>query len=237
MLRAILAGGLVGGFAAGLLAAVLHLLLVQPVLLEAERYEAGELVHIPAVDAAPAEAEPGTPSPAGGPDLRRDGTTVLAFGLTYAGWGLLLAAGLGWATRRGVTPSARAGLAWGAAAWVAAQLAPALGLPPGLPGMAAADLVARQAWWAATAAATAGGLLLLAFGRGWGAWAAGLVLVAAPHVLGAPEPPAFSGPAPPELAALFAARALGVGLAAWLATGLLVAALLRGAAARLAEGP
>lgn len=240
MLTRILAGGLLGGFAAGLLAALLHLLLVQPVLLAAERYEAGELVHHPAAaeahDLGAAEGTAGTaastsaPSPAPSLvptlDLARDGLTALAFGLTYAGMGLLLAAAMAAVEARGHAPaSLRAGLAWGAAGWAAVQLAPALGLPPELPGMGAADLAARQAWWWGTAASTALGLALLAFGRGWPAIAGGLALVAAPHVLGAPEPAALTGPAPPELAALFAARALGVGLVAWLALGWGVAAL------------
>lgn len=252
MLTRTLAGGLLGGFAAGLLAALLHLLLVQPVLLGAERYEAGELVHRPAAagahdDAAPVAADgltagaaqPSAPAPSMAPSLvptrdpARDGLTILSFGLAYAGFGLLLAAAMAAAEACGHGPaSLRAGLAWGAAGWVAVQLAPALGVPPGLPGMGAADLVARQAWWWGTAAATALGLAVLAFGRGWPIVAGGLALVAAPHVLGAPEPAALAGPAPPELAALFAARALGVGLVAWLALGWAVVALGQGAADR-----
>jgi predicted cobalt transporter CbtA len=46
-----------------------------------------------------------------------------------------------------------------------------------------------------------------------------VVLLAAPHQIGAPEPDSFTGPVPPEIAALFAARALGVGLAAWVLLG------------------
>lgn len=245
MLARILTGGLLGGFAAGLLAAVLHLLLVQPVLLAAERYEAGELVHHPAAAGAhehgPVLAatdgtvaglpEPSVTAPSLAPTLDpvRDALTALSFGLTYAGFGLLLAAVMAVAEARGHgAVSLRAGLAWGAAGWVAVQLAPALGLPPELPGMSTADLAARQAWWWGTAVATALGLAVLALSRGWPAVAGGLALVAAPHILGVPEPAAFAGPAPPELAALFAARALGVGLVAWLALGWAVAGLRQG---------
>lgn len=249
MLTRIVTGGLLGGFAAGLLAALLHLLLVQPVLLAAERYESGELVHQPAMavthdhDAAPVAADglevevaqPSASAPSPAPsmaptlDPARDGLTLLSFGLAYAGFGLLLAAAMAVAEARGRHPAGlRAGLAWGAAGWVALQLAPALGLPPELPGMGAADLAARQAWWWGTAAATALGLAALAFGRGWPTVAVGLALAATPHVLGAPEPAALVGPAPPELAALFAARVLGVGLVAWLAVGCAVVALGQG---------
>lgn len=245
MLTRILAGGLLGGFVAGLLAAVLNLLLVQPVLLAAERYEMGELVHqtasAQAYDHGTAQVAGGTvaglvapPMPPLAPtfDPGRDGLTGLAFGLTYAGFGLILAAAMAAAEARGRGPaSLRAGLVWGAAGWAAVQLAPALGLPPELPGMGAAGLAASQAWWWASAVATALGIAMLAFGRGWPAVAAGLALVSALHVLGAPEPAAFTGPAPPELAALFAARALGVGLVAWLALGWAVVALGQGTTA------
>ena len=44
-------------------------------------------------------------------------------------------------------------------------------------------------------------------------------LLLAPHVYGAPEPSVFTGPVPTEIGALFAARAFGVGLAAWVLVG------------------
>ncbi|HUF86006.1 MAG TPA: CbtA family protein, partial [Thermohalobaculum sp.] len=50
---------------------------------------------------------------------------------------------------------------------------------------------------------------------------AGAVLIAAPHLIGAPHPEAFEGVVPPELSALFAARVLAVGALAWAALGAL----------------
>ena len=85
--------------------------------------------------------------------------------------------------------------------------------------MAAADITARQIWWFATAGAALVALWLLAFGNGWAAWIGTAVLLLAPHVVGAPEPDSFSGPVPTEIGALFAARALGIGLAAWVLLG------------------
>ena len=59
----------------------------------------------------------------------------------------------------------RRAIAWAAAAFVATGLAPAAGLAPELPGMPAADLVARQSWWFLTATATAlDGSMTLYFG-------------------------------------------------------------------------
>ncbi len=39
-------------------------------------------------------------------------------------------------------------------------------------------------------------------------------------MIGAPEPDVFTGPVPTEIGALFAARAFGVGMVAWVLLGL-----------------
>ncbi len=237
MFNRILTSALIAGAAAGLIAALLQLVFVQPVLLHAELYEGGELVHFtgePAeghdhgdhahgADAAPAEAAPPPELP--GFDFTRDGLSILFTALVYAGYGLLLTAAIALAEQRGHAVTPRQGLLWGIAGYITVQFAPAAGLPPELPGMAAAELGARQLWWIATVAATAVGLWLLAFGRGWAAWAPAVILLAAPHVIGAPHPHELTGPTPPELASLFAGRALGVGLAAWILLGLFAATL------------
>lgn len=238
MLARILTSALIAGVAAGLLAALLQLALVQPVLLHAELYEGGELTHFGgpvATDhahdgteaAAVHDHDHGPGAAAGeGIDWQRDGLSVLFTMLVYAGYGLLMVAGFALAALRGhEVAHPRQGLLWGLAGFIAVQLAPAVGLPPELPGMAAADLLARQVWWIGTVAATAGALWLIAFGRGWGAWGAAVVLIALPHVIGAPQPAEFLGPTPPELAGEFAGRALGVGMVAWVLLGLFAATL------------
>ena len=71
-----------------------------------------------------------------------------------------------------------------------------------------------------TVAAAAVALWLIAFGHGVTAWAIAAALLLAPHVIGAPEPDRFTGPVPTELGALFASRAFGVGMVAWVLVGL-----------------
>ena len=233
MLKRILTTALPAGLAAGLVAAFLQLALVQPVLLEAELYEGGERTHFVAPSeghdhshdaaepAAPEAHSHAAPASADGIDWTRDGLSVVFSVMVYAGYALLLTAAIALAASFGRSVlGAREGLLWGLAGFIAVQFAPAAGLPPELPGMAAADLAGRQIWWLGTVAATALGLALLAFGRNWAAWGAALILIAAPHVVGAPHPHEFTGPTPPELASLFAGRALGVGLAAWATLGL-----------------
>lgn len=214
MFQKILTSALFAGFCAGLIAAALQLSFVQPVLLHAELYETGELVHFGGGEIS---AHPDLP----GFDPVRDGLSVLFSALVYVGYALVLVAAMALAADRGATITARSGLIWGIAGFAAFHFAPAFSLPPEVPGVAYVDLGARQVWWWGTVVATAAALALFAFGRGWGAWGAAAVLILAPHMIGAPQPDSFAGPVPPELAALFASRALGVGFAAWAVMGVL----------------
>ena len=216
MFTRIAVSALFAGFLTGLIAALLQLVFVQPVLLHAELYESGTLNHFGDGGEATAAAIPGI-------DLARDGLSVLFTTLTYTGFAFLLVAAMALAEDRGVRIAVRQGLVWGVAGFLAVQLAPAFGIPPELPGSAAAEIGPRQIWWFGTVGATAAGLALIAFGRGWALQGLAALLILAPHVIGAPHPDEFIGPAPPELASLFAARALGTGLAAWSLLGLLAA--------------
>lgn len=217
MFSRILISGLFAGFAAGLIAALLQLIFIQPVLLLSELYESGQVTHFGAAKAAGAQMA------TGGIDLIRDGLSILFTTLIYTGYSLILVAAMALADDRGIGITVRQGLLWGVAGFVSVQFAPAVGLPPELPGSAAAEMGLRQAWWFGTVAATASGIALIAFGRGWTARGIAAVLILAPHVIGAPHPEAFAGPVPPELAGLFAGRALGVGLVAWVLLGLFAA--------------
>lgn len=223
MLKKLLTSALFAGFAAGLIAALLQIVFVVPVIAEAELYETGKLVHFGA------EAMAGHETTAMAQDWVRNGYTILATTGTYIGFALILIAGMGLAERIGHVPTVRQGLVWGICAFVAAQLAPAMGLPPELPGMAAGDLVARQIWWAGTAVTAALGMAALAFGRDWRAWALGVAFLLAPHIIGAPHPDEFWGTVPPELAAAFAGKALAIGAAGWAALGALAAYFMRSA--------
>ncbi len=235
MIRNLVASALFAGFAAGLFAAALQFVFVQPVLLQGELYELGRLVHVGVASAghdhsshdhAAAQTAAGTAPEAAPPaDLARSALTVLFTALIYCGYALVLVAGFALAEVRGERVSARAGLIWGLAGFIAVHFAPAAGLPPELPGMAAADLTARQIWWGATVVSTAAGLWLIGFGRSVPVWALAAVLIAVPHLIGAPQPEVMTGPVPPELAALFAGRTLAVGMAVWAVLGLLAGAI------------
>lgn len=213
MFSKIVTSALFAGFCAGLIAALLQLVFVQPVLLHAELYESGELAHF---GAEAVSAHPELP----GLDPVRDGLSLLFSALIYVGYALILVAAMGLAAGRGIAINGRTGLIWGIAGFVAFHFAPALSLPPEVPGVSAADITERQVWWWLTVAVTALALTLIAFGRSWALWAVAIVLLLAPHLIGAPHPDTFAGTVPPEIAGLYAARALGVGLAAWTLLGL-----------------
>jgi cobalt transporter subunit CbtA len=114
----------------------------------------------------------------------------------------------------------RTGLLFGLAGFTATQLLPSMGLSPELPGAAAAELAQRQLWWLFTVAGTLAGIALLAWGNP-ATKIVGAVMIATPHLLGAPHPDEFSGVVPPELSALFAARVLAIGALGWAALGAL----------------
>src|SRR5262249_31984720 len=67
-------------------------------------------------------------------------------------------------------------------------LAPAIGLPPELPGGGAGPLVARQLWWLMTVLSTGAALAFAVFGRRTVYIAIAVVLLAFPHLVGAPAP-------------------------------------------------
>lgn len=215
MFQKISVSALIAGFGAGLIAALLQFAFVQPILLHAELFETGALSHFGAI-ATDAHAPTGTV------ELTRNLLSVVFSALIYVGYALILGAGMALAEENGATITPRAGLIWGFAGFVAFQMAPAFGLSPELPGMSAADVTARQIWWFATVIATAGALWLIAFGQNWTMWGIAVILLAAPHIIGAPMPDVLTGPAPPELGAEFASRVLGTGLAVWAILGVLL---------------
>lgn len=232
MTKRMVTSAVFAGFVAGLIAVLLHFAFVQKLILLSEQYEAGTLTHFAgggapydhdnvstqAEGTAEGAAEAGHSSSIAS-DLQRNGLTVLFIILVYTGYALVLTAGFAAAQLWGRKIGPAEGLLWGIAGFAAFQLAPAMGLAPELPGTIAADITARQIWWWSTVLATGGAIALLAYGRQIWAFASAGALLAAPHVIGAPEVQGYFGMAPPEVAAAFATRVLGAALVVWAALG------------------
>ncbi len=218
MTKHLLTSAVLAGVAAGLLAALLQFAFVIPPLLEGELYETGARTHFSATGSP--QSERGAPGL--GDDLARHAMTVGFNVVTYTGYGLILLALMLLAQRGGMALTPRNGLIWGLCGFIAVQLAPALGLPPELPGTPAGEVGPRQAWWAGTILVSAIGLALIAFGRG-PLPLAGIALLLAPHIVGAPKLDTYWGVAPPELSAHFATLSLGTAAAGWAALGFFAA--------------
>lgn len=113
----------------------------------------------------------------------------------------------------------RSGLLWGAAGYAVFFIAPSLGLPPELPGTAAAPVAARQSWWLCTALSTAVALGMLVYGRKLWLKIGAVALLVVPHLVGAPQPLVHASAAPAELASSFIIATALANAVFWLALG------------------
>lgn len=220
-------------FAALLAALVLSLsqaLWVSPLILQAEVYESDPAQPVEDVawhhhdDHAAHEHDESAWAPEDG--WQRHAATLASNLVMAVGYGLILCACYAWSFQTRKKPAGwRAGLAWGGAGYVVFFLAPALGLPPELPGTLAAELEARQLWWLLTVLCTAAGLALLVWARPL--WLKGVALLALvlPHVLGAPHPAHAFALAPATLTWQFIVATSVVNALFWLVLGAISAQL------------
>lgn len=220
MLTRIVFVALISGALAGLTTSFLQLMLLQPMIVAAEALEKpNHADHGATAAAAPVPAvHAGHGGMAHGADGKRVATTAVATVGAAVGFGLMLLAAM---LAFGETVSIRSGLLWGAGGFLATSLAPAFGLPPELPGAASADVTARQLWWVGTAVATALGLLALRYRRWWSLPVA-VALIAAPHVIGAPNAAGVVGTVPAGLATSFVVHSLVIQAFLWLGIGALI---------------
>jgi cobalt transporter subunit CbtA len=227
---------LLAGIAAGLVMGAIQHVRLTPLILEAEAFErAGD----PASHSHSTTPDTGTPTAgeavSDGHDhdhgegwapedgWQRTLATTVTAAMTGAGFAAMLAAV---SLLIGLPITRRNGILWGLCGFLAVTLAPAVGLPPELPGMAAADLFARQVWWVGTIAATAAGIYLIATQSRL--WTLGLaaVLIIAPHVIGAPVAPHGEGIVPAELVARFVANSIAANAIFWCIIGLFLGLVL-----------
>ena len=222
-----------GGFA-GLVLACIQQFTVVPLILEAETYETG-VIGGGHDDGQQQDGSGGGHSDdeeVWGPEdgFERSFFTFANTMIVGIGFALLLV--VCYAIRTMVAESRvmksrvnwRWGILWGLGGFTAFHLAPALGLPPELPGAAAAGLSGRQEWWLLAVVLTATGLLLFAFVPGLIRWL-GLALIAIPHLLGAPQLDRPVGLAPPELASTFIYTSLATNAIFWIVLGAMTAFL------------
>lgn len=231
MIGRVLLAALLAGIAAGLVMAAIQHVRLTPMILEAETFEGAGHVHEHAAPAADhsgtSDAGDATAVPVHEHDEAESGwqpadgwqrtlaTTATAM-MAGAAFAILMAAV---SLISGIGITRRNGLIWGLCGFIAVSLAPAAGLAPELPGMPAADLAARQIWWLGTIAATGLGLYLIAARREAIALPVAVVLIALPHLIGAPMPATHESGVPAGLAAAFAANSLVANAVFWVLIG------------------
>jgi cobalt transporter subunit CbtA len=231
MLGKIILSTLIAGLLAGLVMSGIQYARLTPLILQAEIYETAADTSDPA-KAAIAEASkpcvetmPGMKmcgdEPAWQPaeGWQRTLSTSVTLILTGMGFAAILV-GISMITNIPITR--QNGLIWGLCAFLAVSVAPAAGLPPELPGMPIADLMPRQIWWAGTIAATAAAIYLITIRQEPWAKLASLILIALPHLLGAPLPPNEVSTVPPVLAAEFVANSIAAAAIFWSLIGFLL---------------
>ena len=229
MFRRIFFTALVAGLLGGVGISVIQEFTTTPIILHAEEFESSGssdthkhsqykngISFIASAHAhGPATAD-GDQGSGPGDRLERLLFTMLANVLTAVGYALILTACYALSGR---PVNGQTGVLWGFAGFGIASLAPALGLPPEVPGAMAADLANRQIWWFLCVAATAAGIWAMVFRSGTTWMIAGIVAIALPHLIGAPQPESIGGNVPPEIAAHFVAASLVTAAIFWCAIG------------------
>jgi cobalt transporter subunit CbtA len=229
--RIIVLSAAIAGLVVGLIITLVQQVGTAPLILRSEGYERAAEVgpshtvlsavhdHASSADQDHSQA---TWEPADG--LERTAYSAAANVLTAVGFALLLC---GAYMLRGGETTWRRGLLWGLSGFAVFVAAPSLSLPPELPGMPTAALETRQVWWVATASATAFGLGLLAFRRSIWTVVFALILLTAPHLIGAPQPLVRDTNVPAALAHEFVVAVTFTGLLFWALLGLLTGAVYR----------
>ncbi len=217
MFRQIFLAAVVAALCAGLVTSAFQQLRLVPLILVAETYEGDDHHAETAIEGEEQAAHAHAADewmPADG--FERTAYTVLANLLLAAGFAFVMSA-VSLIFNLPITP--QTGLFWGVGGFIVFSLAPALGLPPVLPGMNVAETGPRQVWWVLTSGVTLCALVLLSKVRAIWALAIAFGLIVVPHVIGAPQPPLDHSHVPAELASAFAATALANGFLFWLTLG------------------
>lgn len=251
MLRSLVLSACLIGMVLGLIMTAMQVVGVTPILLAAEQYEIGSDHHAE-VDLDHSHEVTGMAehhhdeeawTPADGAE--RYFYTAVSNVLAGIGFSAILLVLMNQLSERGrLSLTAGRGLLVGGLCYLAIFVAPALGLPPEIPGAAAAALESRQLWWITTVALAAAALGWLFLARGRKRWL-GLPILLLPYVwVPAHDGPLFSHPDPQAVVALSSLQQEFIwvsgftNLVFWLLAGLLCVIALRrlGSTASVDEG-
>ncbi|MHA1164014.1 MAG: CbtA family protein [Alphaproteobacteria bacterium] len=220
MIMRVLLAAIIAGMLAGVVAGGFQIWRISPLIIAAEVYEnQGDTGTAHSHDASqPGAHHHGDAGAAWAPEdgFERTAYTLLANLIMGVGFAFVMAAAVMFTGRAITTQN---GVLWGLAGFAVFTLAPATGLAPELPGMPAAELIARQTWWWGTAIATASGIALIVLKKCIPYRTLGVALIALPHLIGAPHPQTQNSAVPAALAADFAANSLAMMALFWIVLG------------------
>ncbi|SMQ59331.1 cobalt transporter subunit CbtA [Devosia lucknowensis] len=227
MFRNLFFAALVAALCAGLATSAFQAWRVTPLIFAAESFEgSGGEAHVHAEGTAAHEHDDAAAVSAHehGDDewmpqdgLERTAFTVFSNILMAAGYALIIGAV---SVLFNLPVTFANGLLWGVGGFAAFTLAPALGLPPGMPGMPVADTLARQIWWFSAAIGTGAALVLVAKVRAPWALAVAVALILLPQLIAAPQAPDDPTGVPPRMTAEFVSAVLYNGALFWVVLGL-----------------
>jgi cobalt transporter subunit CbtA len=209
MIGRILLAVILSGIAAGLVMGLIQHVRLTPLILQAETFE-----HVAHGHGAEAHSHgEHSWSPENG--LERTFYTTLSAVITAVGFGLLMI-GVAFATKIPFTRNNA--WIWGLCGFAVVSFAPAIGLPPELPGMPSADVNSRIFWWLGCVGFTLMGLISIYHGfNGKRAFLSGGLAIALPHVLFTPPSAAKDATTlPVHLATQFVTSSLAANLVMWL---------------------
>ena len=213
---------LLSGFIVGLIYTVMQILMITPLIISAEKYELSEVpADFKIEDSEGISKEEIAYHKYSGNWINsilniRNFYTSISNIVTAIAFSMILISVF---LMRGKLVNFNSGIIWGVAGFSIFSLAPALGLPPELPGMSAAALESRQIWWIGTVTATAVSIGIFSECKTILPKIAALAIIISPHIIGAPHPFVFESNVPAELSAQFAVMTLFTSAFFWLILG------------------
>jgi cobalt transporter subunit CbtA len=230
MLGKVILSTIVAGLIAGAVLSGMQFFKLSPLIALAELYENPTTAAIadankPCVENMPGMKMCSGDRPAWEPTIGLEKTlyTSAASLLTGVGFAVLLL-GLSFVTNLPITKTN--GIIWGLCGFLAIAVAPSAGLAPNPPAMPIAELMPRQLWWLGTVAATSIGIYLIAARPEIWAKLSAVILVALPHIIGAPHAADTSSLLPAHIAATFVANSIAAAAVFWCVLGFALGQLL-----------
>jgi cobalt transporter subunit CbtA len=192
VLRNIFLAAIAVGIITGIVYGLFQQTQISPIIYGAEVYEVTDapLAHNHGTESAQANTEPEEEAWSPEDGAQRIFSTMTANITIAIAYALVMISLMALHDAKSNKPqvSAKQGAVWGIAALLALFIAPALfGLHPEVPGTVAAELVNRQQWWMFCAGISIAGIAVLYYSANKYKFL-GVVLLAAPHIIGAPLP-------------------------------------------------